>query len=154
MFSAWKQGQSVRAQRLARPIAELTAVLFRETNPVPLKQALALLGLMSSAVRLPLVRLSEPHRIELSEMLLRMCHQYTEHMIGSVETAPHSRSQLDRLADIKLLFVARVTTCQAKTALQVRYQANQCRVQWCTIACLSPACLSTLPFTQLWNPSP
>ena len=88
MFSAWKQGQSVRAQRLARPIAELTAVLFRETNPVPLKQALALLGLMSSAVRLPLVGLSEPHRIELSEMLLRMCHQYTEHMIGSVETAP------------------------------------------------------------------
>jgi hypothetical protein len=38
------EGQSVRAQRLARPIAELTTVLFRETNPVPLKQALALLG--------------------------------------------------------------------------------------------------------------
>jgi 4-hydroxy-tetrahydrodipicolinate synthase len=50
MFLAWKQGQSVRAQRLARPIAELTTVLFRETNPVPLKQALALLGLMSSFV--------------------------------------------------------------------------------------------------------
>ena len=88
MFLAWKQGQSVRARRLARPIAELTAVLFRETNPVPLKQALALLGLMSSAVRLPLVRLSEPHRIELSEVLFRMCHEHAEQMIGSVETAP------------------------------------------------------------------
>lgn len=88
MFLAWKQAQSVRAQRLARPIAELTAVLFRETNPVPLKQALALLGLMSSAVRLPLVGLSEPHRIELSEVLFRMCHEHAEQMIGSVETTP------------------------------------------------------------------
>jgi 4-hydroxy-tetrahydrodipicolinate synthase len=87
MFLAWKQGQSVRAQRLARPIAELTAVLFRETNPVPLKQALALLGLMSPGVRLPLVGLSEPHRIELSEVLFRMCHEHAEQMIGSVETA-------------------------------------------------------------------
>jgi len=87
MFLAWKQGQSVRAQRLARPIAELTAVLFRETNPVPLKQALALLGLMSSAVRLPLVGLSEPHRIELSEVLFRICHEHAGQMIGSVETA-------------------------------------------------------------------
>jgi 4-hydroxy-tetrahydrodipicolinate synthase len=54
MFLAWKQGQSVRARRLERPITELTAVLFCETNPVPLKQALALLGLMAPAVRLPL----------------------------------------------------------------------------------------------------
>jgi len=91
MFSAWEQGQSVRAQRLERPVAELTAVLFRETNPVPLKQALAVLGLMSSAVRLPLVGLSEPHRIELSEVLLRICHEHAEQMIGSVETAPARR---------------------------------------------------------------
>ena len=88
LFLAWKQGQSVRAQRLARPIAELTAVLFRETNPVPLKQALALLGLMSSAVRLPLVGLSEPHRIELSEVLFRMCREHAQQMIGSFETSP------------------------------------------------------------------
>jgi 4-hydroxy-tetrahydrodipicolinate synthase len=58
IYLAWQQGQSVRARCLERPIAELTAVLFRETNPVPLKQALALLGLMPPAVRLPLIRLS------------------------------------------------------------------------------------------------
>jgi len=98
MFLAWKQGYSVRAQRLACPIAELTDVLFRETNPVPLKQALALLGLTSSAVRLPLVGLSEPHRIELSEVLFRMCHECTEQMIGSVDTAPpRQQSQLDKV---------------------------------------------------------
>ena len=33
MFLAWKQGQSVRAQRLARRAAPLTTALFRESNP-------------------------------------------------------------------------------------------------------------------------
>ena len=68
MYPAWKHGQSVRAQRLARPVAELTATLFRESNPVPVKHALALLGLMSPAVRLPLVELSNQHRAELRDM--------------------------------------------------------------------------------------
>ena len=36
MFLAWKQGQSERAQRLARPVAQLTAALFQESSPVPL----------------------------------------------------------------------------------------------------------------------
>jgi dihydrodipicolinate synthase/N-acetylneuraminate lyase len=30
-----QHGQSVRAQRLARPVAELTDTLFRESNPIP-----------------------------------------------------------------------------------------------------------------------
>jgi 4-hydroxy-tetrahydrodipicolinate synthase len=88
MFLAWKHGQSVRAQRLAQLVAELTAVLFRETNPVPVKHALALLGLMSPTVRLPLVGLSDPHRAELSNVLLRLCDEHSEQMLGSVETAP------------------------------------------------------------------
>jgi 4-hydroxy-tetrahydrodipicolinate synthase len=88
MFLARKHGQSVRAQRLAQLVAELTAVLFRETNPVPVKHALALLGLMSPTVRLPLVGLSDPHRAELSNVLLRLCDEHSEQMLGSVETAP------------------------------------------------------------------
>src|SRR5262245_66610703 len=96
LFLAWKQGQSVRAQRLARPIAELTAVLFRETNPVPLKQALALLGLMSSAVRLPLVGLSEPHRMELSKVLFRMCHEHAQQALSKLRR-PAGGSRLDEV---------------------------------------------------------
>jgi len=91
MFWAWKQGHSVHARRLERPISELTAALFHETNPAPLKQALAFLGLMSPAVRLPLVGLSEPHRIELSELLFRLCHEHGDQMISSVRTAPVDR---------------------------------------------------------------
>jgi 4-hydroxy-tetrahydrodipicolinate synthase len=83
MFLAWKQGQSVRAQRLARAAAPLTTALFRESNPVPVKYALALFGLMSPAVRLPLVELSPHYRTEMGEVLLRMCDEYSEHMIGN-----------------------------------------------------------------------
>jgi 4-hydroxy-tetrahydrodipicolinate synthase len=84
MFLAWRQGQSVRAQRLARPIAQLTAVLFRESNPVPVKHALALFGLMRPDVRLPLVELSDQSRAELSSVLARMCDEYSGCMIGDV----------------------------------------------------------------------
>jgi 4-hydroxy-tetrahydrodipicolinate synthase len=83
MFLAWKQGQSVRAQRLAQAIAPLTAALFRESNPVPVKYALALLGLISPAVRLPLVALSEQHRTEVGEVLLRMGDEYSDYIIGN-----------------------------------------------------------------------
>ena len=83
MFLAWKQGQSVRAQRLARAAVPLTTALFRESNPVPVKYALALLGLMSPAVRLPLVELSPHLRTELGEVLLRLCDEYSECMIGN-----------------------------------------------------------------------
>jgi 4-hydroxy-tetrahydrodipicolinate synthase len=83
MFLAWKQGQSVRAQRLARSAAPLTTALFRESNPVPVKYTLALLGLMSPAVRLPLVELSLRYRTEIGEALLRLCDEYSEYMIGN-----------------------------------------------------------------------
>ena len=91
MFLAWKQGQSVRAQRLAQLVAELTAVLFCETNPVPVKHALALLGLMSPAVRLPLVGLSDPHQAELSKVLFLLCDEHSEQMIGSIEETLETR---------------------------------------------------------------
>jgi 4-hydroxy-tetrahydrodipicolinate synthase len=72
----------MRAQRLARAAAPLTAALFRQSNPVPVKYALALLGLMSPAVRLPLVELSACHRTELGEVLLRICDEYSDYVIG------------------------------------------------------------------------
>src|ERR1700722_18359 len=83
MFLAWRQGQSVRAQRLARSAAPLTTALFRESNPVPVKYALALLGLISPAVRLPLVELSLHCRTEMGEVLMRLCDEYSEYMIGN-----------------------------------------------------------------------
>jgi 4-hydroxy-tetrahydrodipicolinate synthase len=84
MFLAWKQGPVARAQRLARPIAQLTAALFCETNPVPLKYALSLLGLMSPKVRLPLVELSDQYKPGIAAMLAELCDTYPEAMIGKI----------------------------------------------------------------------
>jgi 4-hydroxy-tetrahydrodipicolinate synthase len=79
-----------RAQRPARPIAQLTAALFRKSNPVPLKHALSLFGLMPPGVRLPLVELSGQSQAELARVLVRMCDEYSEYMIGTLRE--HSRA--------------------------------------------------------------
>ncbi len=87
MYLACKQGQSSKAHQFARPIAQLTAVLFRESNPAPVKYAMSMLGLMSAKVRLPLVELSEQSRASVAVTLERMCDVYSDYMIGSLRTA-------------------------------------------------------------------
>lgn len=82
MFLAHRQGQIGQAQRLADAAGKLTAALFRETSPVPLKYALSLLGLMSPAVRLPLVELSARTRADVATLVTKMCDVYRDEMIG------------------------------------------------------------------------
>jgi len=84
MFLAWRQGPVARAQRLARPIAQLTAALFSETNPVALKYALSLFGLMSPRVRLPLVELSDQYKPGIAAILADLCDTHSEAMIGRI----------------------------------------------------------------------
>lgn len=84
MFLACRQGQITSAQRWAAPLARLTAALFRESNPAPLKYALSLLGLMSPAVRLPLVGLSAPAQAEVAAVIAQLCDGYAEHLIGKL----------------------------------------------------------------------
>jgi 4-hydroxy-tetrahydrodipicolinate synthase len=85
MFLAWRQGQAARMRRLAGPIASLTGALFCETNPVPLKYALSLLGLMSPRVRLPLVELGAAGKTEIAGVLARLCDDFSDSMIGTIE---------------------------------------------------------------------
>ncbi len=87
MYLACKQGQLSKTHQFARPIAQLTAALFRESNPAPVKYALSMLGLMSAKVRLPLVELSEPSRSAVAATLERICDAYSDYMIGSLCTA-------------------------------------------------------------------
>jgi 4-hydroxy-tetrahydrodipicolinate synthase len=82
MYLACRHGQIDNARRWAVPIAKLTAELFRETNPVPLKFALNLLGLMSPEVRLPLVQMSEPNRAALAAVIVQICNRYPKHIVG------------------------------------------------------------------------
>jgi len=43
--------------------------MFCETNPIPIKAALAMAGMMSDEVRLPMTRLSDCHRAPLAKLL-------------------------------------------------------------------------------------
>ena len=85
MFLAWRQGPATRAQRLARPIAQLTAALFCETNPVAQKYALSLFGLMSPRFRLPLVELSDQYKPGIAAILTELCDACPEATIGRID---------------------------------------------------------------------
>jgi 4-hydroxy-tetrahydrodipicolinate synthase len=84
MFLACRQGQITSAQQWAAPIGKLTAVLFRETSPAPLKYALSLLGLMSAKVRLPLVEVTNATKAELTTAMALVCDRYSEYMLGKI----------------------------------------------------------------------
>jgi 4-hydroxy-tetrahydrodipicolinate synthase len=85
MFLAYRQGPAARAQRLTLPIVRLTAALRCEINPVPLKYALSLLGLMSPRVRLPLVELDAQHKPAIADVLARLCDEYEAGMVGTMD---------------------------------------------------------------------
>jgi 4-hydroxy-tetrahydrodipicolinate synthase len=84
MFLTYRQGQVLRAERLANPISRLTSALFRETSPAPLKYALSLLNLMLPRVRLPLVELTEQTKAELALVIAQMRDDHPDYLIGNV----------------------------------------------------------------------
>lgn len=91
MFLACRQGQTARAQRLAVPVGQLTAALFRESSPTPLKYALSEIGLMSPRVRLPLVEATDQTKAELAAVMARICDGYGEYMIGNFPRSADNR---------------------------------------------------------------
>ena len=84
MFLACRQGQLSKSHQFAIPVAQLTAALFRETSPVPVKYVLSLFGFMSSKVRLPLVELTDESRASLSAVVARLSDVYADYMIGAI----------------------------------------------------------------------
>jgi 4-hydroxy-tetrahydrodipicolinate synthase len=64
--AAWAARDLDRFAELRDALAPLSDVLFAETNPVPVKAALARLGLCGDALRLPLTRATEATRVRLA----------------------------------------------------------------------------------------
>ena len=62
MQAAWAKGDLATCFALRDKLAPLHDVMFCETNPVPAKYALSLLGMCTPDVRLPLVELSDPSK--------------------------------------------------------------------------------------------
>lgn len=71
IWDAHQRGNTAEAIRLQEELSLLNKALFIETNPVPAKTALALMGRCREEFRLPLTPISEGHREELKSVLLK-----------------------------------------------------------------------------------
>jgi 4-hydroxy-tetrahydrodipicolinate synthase len=69
MVSAAQKGDYEHARTLHYKLTPLFSALFLETNPIPVKAALAMMGKMSEEVRLPLTPLADEYRPKLREAL-------------------------------------------------------------------------------------
>jgi len=78
MVGAALSGDYQFARRLHHELGPLTRQLFVETNPIPIKEAMAIRGHGRPSVRSPLTRLSEAHRDALQAELDRLADEDLE----------------------------------------------------------------------------
>ena len=69
MLRAFRAGEVAEARRIHYRLLPLFQVLFCETNPIPVKAALALMGVIAPEIRLPLTPLGEANRERLQVVL-------------------------------------------------------------------------------------
>jgi 4-hydroxy-tetrahydrodipicolinate synthase len=69
MVRAFRAGDLARARDLHQRLLPLFDALFIETNPIPVKAALALRGQVGEEIRLPLLPLTEPNRERLQVVM-------------------------------------------------------------------------------------
>ena len=69
MVAAAVRGDRAGATQIDQRLVGLHRNLFVESNPIPVKWALARMGLMSGALRLPLTELSPEYHAAVSEAL-------------------------------------------------------------------------------------
>ncbi len=66
------EGKTHEAQELQFKFLKLIDLLFIESNPIPVKTSLALMGKLSENFRLPLVKMSDSNKILLSNELINL----------------------------------------------------------------------------------
>jgi 4-hydroxy-tetrahydrodipicolinate synthase len=69
MVTAFRTGDVERARAIHLRLLPLFDVLFCETNPIPVKAAVAEMGRISDEIRLPLLEITQPNRERLKVVL-------------------------------------------------------------------------------------
>ena len=69
LVGAFRAGDSVRALSLHQQLMPLFDALFCETNPIPVKAALGIMGLIDPEIRLPLTPITQPNYDALQVVL-------------------------------------------------------------------------------------
>lgn len=69
MYNAWMSGDIARARELHYKLEPLNTAMFIETNPIPVKTALVMMGKVKEEFRLPLCAMSKPNKEKLKGVL-------------------------------------------------------------------------------------
>lgn len=69
MCSFWMKGQIDKARALHYKLEPLNAAMFIETNPIPVKTALAMMGKIQEEFRMPLCEMAPANREKLKKVL-------------------------------------------------------------------------------------
>ncbi|HKN19430.1 MAG TPA: 4-hydroxy-tetrahydrodipicolinate synthase [Dissulfurispiraceae bacterium] len=69
MCNAWDRGDMAKARELHFRLEPLNAAMFIETNPIPVKTALALMGKINEEFRLPLCEMSPANKEKLKSVI-------------------------------------------------------------------------------------
>ncbi len=70
MCNAWEQGDTVRARKLHFKLEPLNSAMFIETNPIPAKTALNMMGKIQEEFKLPLCQMSDDNKKKLRKILI------------------------------------------------------------------------------------
>lgn len=70
MFRAWEKGNIEEARRLHFRLEPLNRAMFIETNPLPAKTALSMMGKIQEEFRLPLCAMSDANKEKLKKILI------------------------------------------------------------------------------------
>jgi 4-hydroxy-tetrahydrodipicolinate synthase len=69
LMKSWEAGDVARARAIHSELLEINNMLFVETNPIPVKTALALMGMIREEFKLPLCTMTDGNRKKLEETL-------------------------------------------------------------------------------------
>jgi 4-hydroxy-tetrahydrodipicolinate synthase len=69
MYNAWANGDIAKARELHYKLEPINSAMFIETNPIPVKTALAMMGKIREEFRLPLCEMSKPNKEKLKGVL-------------------------------------------------------------------------------------
>lgn len=69
MFNSWERGEIQKARQLHYKLEPLNAAMFIETNPIPVKTALSLMGRIKEEFRMPLCEMSKANKERLHGIL-------------------------------------------------------------------------------------
>ena len=69
LVDAFRAGKMEEARQLHLKLLKISNAMFIETNPVPVKTAVALMGKASDEVRLPLAPMSDANRAKLADIM-------------------------------------------------------------------------------------